>query len=158
MGHIKRDMDKSLLLSVMVLLLLLAAVTTYYEITVRKLSIKYNKNQEIFGELTANAIIEESNKTSSIKENVLKYKEHLEKRYDSLNTMNAAFQAEIDNLQAELTLIKSQIEYKKAKDIGPTENFRLFQGKNEEINKLREKVSELCSELASLNISSNGCV
>lgn len=157
MGHIKRDINKSLLISIMVLLILLAAITIYYEAAVRKILGKYNKNQEIFGGLTANAVFEESNITSSIKENVLKYKEYLEKRYDSLNTMNQDLKAEIESLKAELMLIKSQIEYQKAKDIGPTENFRLFQNKNEEIDKLKKKVDELCFEFKSLNLSSKEC-
>ena len=105
----------------------------------------------------ADAVIEEFNKTSSIKENVRKYKEYFEKKYDDLNTINQNLKVEIENLKAELMLIKSQIECQKARDLGPTENFRLFQNKNDEINKLNKKVKELCSELEAHNLSDSTC-
>lgn len=156
-GLIKKDVNKRLLFFVIVLLMLLIASAIYYEVRLKILLTQYNKNQEIFGGLTANAVIEELNKTSSIKETVHKYKEYLEKRYDDLNTLNKNLKDQIEDINAELTLIKSQIEYQKAREIGPTEHFRLFQNKNEEIAKLKKKVDELCSELKEFNITKKEC-
>ena len=157
MKFIQKDVDKRLLFLVIVLLILLTSVIIYYEVTLRSLKYRYNKNQEIFGGLTANAIREETNKTSSLKEMVGKYKEYLEKKYDDLSMLNKNLKNQIEELNAELTLVKSQVEYQKAKEVGPTENFRLFQNKNEEISKLKEKVKELCSEFEVSNITSKGC-
>ena len=157
MKFIKRDIDKRLLFLVIVLLVLLTLVTIYYEITLRSLKNRYNKSQEIFGGLTADAVLEEFNKTSSIKEMVQNYKEYLEKRYDDLNTMNKNLKIQIEELNAELRLVKSQIEYQKAKEAGPTEQFRLYQNKNEDINKLKEKIKELSSKVQSVNISDRNC-
>ena len=157
MKLIKRDIDKRLLFLVIVLLVLSTSVIIYYELTLRNLKSRYNKSQEIFGGLTADAILEEFNKTSSIKEMVEKYRENVERKYDELNTINKNLRNEIENLQAELRLVKSQIEYQKAKDISPTEQFRLYQNKNEEISKLKEKIKELCSKLQSANISDIDC-
>ena len=153
----QKDINRRLLLLVITLLVLLIGVTIYYESALRGVLSRYNKNQEIFGDLTANAVIEEFNKTSNLKENVQKYKQYLEKRYDELNSLNNKLKDEIESLKTELSIVKSQIEYQKAKEIGPTEQFRLFQNKNDEINKLRKKVTELCSKLDALNISEKEC-
>ena len=154
----QRDVDKRLLFLVITLLALLIMSIIYYEITLGNVKNEYNKNQEIFGGLTADAVLEEFNKTSSIKETFQKYREYLEKKYDELNTLNKNLKNQIDELNAELTIVKSQVEYQKARDVGPTEHFRLFQSKNEEINKLKEKLKELCSEFEAKNITSKGCV
>ena len=62
-----------------------------------------------------------------------------------------------ESLKAELTLVKSQIEYQKSKELGPTTQFTLFQSKVEEIKRLNENVNELCSKLESYNISDAHC-
>lgn len=158
MKFINKDIDKRLLVLVVTLLVLLASLTIYYELTFTELLNKYNKNQEIFGGLTADAIIEDVNKTSNLKENVLRYKAYLEKRYDDLNTLNKNLKKEIESLKEELTLVKSQIEYQKAKEIGPTEQFRLFQSKNIEVKKLKEKIKEFCKKLQAYNITESYCL
>ena len=153
MKFIQKDVNKRLLVFVIVLLVLLTSFTIYYTVTFTNLLKRYNKNQEIFGEITANAIIEQFNKTS-----VQTYKDYLERKYDDLNTMNKNLQNEIVNLKYQILILKSQIEYQKAKDIGPSEQFRLFQSKNDEISKLTDRVKELCSELEANNITSKKCV
>lgn len=154
---IRKDIDKRLLLFVVMLLVLLASLTIYYEVRLAHISEKYNKDQQILGYLTSDAV-KEFNKTSNLKENILKYKEYLEKRYDDLNTRNKNLKNEVERLEAELNLVKSQIEYQKAKELGPTEQFRLFQSRNDEITKLKEKIKELCSTLKSYNISDDDCI
>ena len=81
----------------------------------------------------------------------------MERKYDDLNTMNKNLQNEIINLKYQILILKSQIEYHKAKDIGPSEQFRLFQSKNDEIGKLNDRVKELCNELEDNNITSREC-
>ena len=131
----QKDINKRLLVLVIVLLVLLTSFTIYYTFTFTSLLNRYNKNQEVFGELTANAIIDQFNKTS-----VQTYKDYLERRYNDLSTLNKKLNDEIISLKSEIIVLKSQIEYQKAKDIGPTEQFRLFQSKNDEINKLKNKI------------------
>ena len=157
MKFIKKDIDKRLLVLVIVLLVLLASLTIYYEAAFHKLLTRYNKNQKIFGDLTADAIIEEFNKTSSIKENILTYKSYLEKKYDELDTLNKNLKNQVESLKSELSLVKSQMDYQRAKEAGPTEQFRLFQGKNDKITKLNAKIRELCSKLGAYNISDRDC-
>lgn len=157
MKFLTRDVNKSLLVLVIFFLILFIVFTAYYENSLRNILNRYKKDQEIFGGLTANAVIEESNKTSNLKENVQKYKEYLEKRYDELSIMNENLKNENDNLKAELILIKSSIEYQKAKEIRPTQHFVLYQSKVEEIGKLKKKINELCSEIKALNITRKEC-
>ena len=157
MKFIQKDINKRLLILVAVLLILLSAITIYYEVALRNVLNKYNKDHEVYGEFTANVVINEFNKTSNLKENVQKYKEYLEKKYDDLNTLNDNLRKEIGNLKGELNLVKMQIDYQKAKDIGPTEQFRLFQYKNDEISKLKKAIKELCSKFADYNVSDANC-
>ena len=158
MKFIQKDFNKRLFILVIVLLILLSAFTIYYEVTLRSVLGKYNKDQEIYGEFTANIVVNELNKTSNLKENVQKYKEYLEKKYDDLNSLNQNLKGEIENLKAELSLVKSQIEYQKAKEIGPTSQFRLFQEKVDEIDRLKKKIMELCSKLEADNASDSACI
>lgn len=157
MRFIQKDINRGLLVFVIILLVLLTSFTIYYEVTFTKLSSKYKKYQDIFGDVTGNAVAEDSNKTFAISQNVQKYKAFLDKKYDELSNANNALKNQVESLNSELRLIKSQIEYQKAREIGPTENFRLFQAKIEENNKLRSKVEYLCSELKLLNASGKEC-
>ena len=152
MRFMQKDINKRLLVLVIVLLVLLASFTIYYTVAFTNLLNRFNKNQEIFGELTANAIIDQFNKTS-----VQTYKDYLERRYDDLSTVNKKLKDEVINLKSEIIVLKSQLEYQKAKDVGPTEQFRLFQSKNDEISRLNDKVKELCSELQAHNITNKYC-
>ena len=152
MKFMQKDINKRLLVLVIVLLVLLASFTIYYTLSFTNLLKRYNKNQEIFGEITANAIIDQFNKTS-----VQTYKDYLERRYNDLSTLNKKLRDEIVNQKSELIHIQSQLEYQKAKEIGPTEQFRLFQSKNDEISRLNDKVKELCSELQAHNITDKNC-
>lgn len=154
---IKRDFDKRLLFLVCVLLVLLALLIAYHEITYSSLMSKYNKNQEIFGGLTADAILEEFNKTSSMKETAKNYRDYLEKRYSDLAAQNEKLLYKIESLKGELVIVKSQQEYQKVRDGGPVEQFRLIQEKNTEINRLKEEIREMCLKLSYLNITERKC-
>jgi len=154
---IQKDIDRRLLFLIIIIIILFAGVTIYYEVTLNDAVSKYKKSQQAFGGLTADAVLEQLNATSQVKEGIRKYKGFLEKKYDDLDTINKNFQNQIENLKAELAIVKSQVEYQKARDMGPTEQFRLFQRKNEEIDKLKKKISELCSEFESNHISDAYC-
>jgi len=157
MKFLTKDVNKSLLILVIFFLILFIVFTAYYENSLRILLNRYNKDQEIFGELTANAVIEELNRTSNLKENAQKYKEYLENRYSELSIMNENLKNEKDNLKDELGLIKSSIEYQKAKEIRPTQQFLLYQIKVEEIGKLKKKIDALCLSLKNNNLSEKEC-
>ncbi|GEM_PF-2791315 len=157
MRFIKKDVDKRLLFLIIVLLVLFAASSVYYEVTYGHILSQYRKNQALIGELTANAVLDDLNKTTNLKENILQYKEYLDRRYDEVNTMNQKLKDEIASLQNELYLVKSQVEYQKAKEIGPASQFRLFQSKVEDVNNLKQQLKELCSKFKSLNITESRC-
>ena len=153
----QKDINRRLLILVIALLVLYSATTIYYETRLTKLTNRYKTEQKIFGGLSPDAVLQELNSSSDLRENIQKYKEYLEKKYTDLDTLNNNLKKEIESLQAELRLIKSQIEYQKAKEIGPTEQFRLFQSRTEEILKLKEKIKKLCNEFKSYNITNIYC-
>ncbi len=157
MKFLTKDVNKSLLVLVIFFLILFIVFTAYYENSIRNILKRYNKDQEIFGGLTANAVIEEFNKTSNLKENVQKYKEYLENRYDELSMLNENLKSENENLKAELGLIKSSTEYQKVKEIRPTQQFLLYQSKVEEIGRLKKRINELCLGFKALNVTMKEC-
>ena len=152
MKFIKRDVNKGLLAFIIVLIVLLTGLTIYYTTSFTDLLNRYNKNQKVFGELSANAVADNADILS-----IQKYRESLEKRYDDLSTLNDRLKAEIIDLRSQISFLKLQAEYQKAKEMGPTEQFRLFQSKNDEINKLKEKLKNICSEFEARNMTSKEC-
>lgn len=158
MKFLHHDIDRRLLVLVVVLLLLLTTAIIYYEINMRILSNRYNRYEEIFGGITAEAIVEEFNKSSIFRQNFIKFKEQFENKYDELNALNKNLENENENLRAQIRLIKSEIEYQKAREISPTQPFLLYQSKVEEIIKLKGKMKELCLKLKNLNISDSNCL
>ena len=153
MKFIQRDVNKRLLVFIIILITLLTSITIYYTFSFNKLLAKYNKNQELFEEMTANVVVKTIPNNSLSQD----YKEYFEKKYDDLNTLNKNLIDEIINLKSQIIALKSQVEYQKAKDDGTSEQFLLFQRKNDEIKKLREEIANLCSEFEKYNITSKGC-
>ncbi|MBI1935243.1 hypothetical protein HYS31_02280 [Candidatus Woesearchaeota archaeon] len=153
---IKKDVDKRLLILVIVLLVLFISSGIYFEVAYSRILGKYNSNQEIVNEITANGVLD-TNKTVNLKENILQYKEYLDARYDQLSTVNKELKEEIESLQNELKLVKSQIDYQKAKEVGPTSQFMLFQKKVEEVSQLKKAIQELCEKIKPYNISDGNC-
>ena len=68
MKFIQKDIDKRLLIFIILLIIILTSFIIYHGVAVNKLVNRYNKYEDIFGGLTADAVVEEFNKTSSIKE------------------------------------------------------------------------------------------
>jgi hypothetical protein len=158
MKVIKRDVDKRLLAIIVALLFIFVATSVYFEANYSRIIKKYGQNQALVKELAANGVIaENSNETAALKDNILQYREYLDQRYYDLNTLNQKLLAQVNSLQDELRLIKAQVEYQKAKDIGPTAQFKLYQSKTEEISSLKETVAALCAKLKQSNISDPKC-
>ncbi|MBI3026478.1 hypothetical protein HYY70_00040 [Candidatus Woesearchaeota archaeon] len=158
---IKRDVNKSLVVLNIYLLILLAGSTIFYETKLRNALNDYNKKMGLYGDIstlpTANVVLEELNKTSSLKDAAIKDKLNLEKKYLDLLEQNENLENNIESLKSEITLLKSQEEYQKSRDGGPVAQFRLIQNKNTEINKLKEEIGKLCLTINSYNLTAKEC-
>lgn len=152
---IRKDINKRLLVMIAVLLALLLFSIVFYEIRLWNIFSYYKKNFGLYG--PQSSIFERLNRTSAIKETALTDKKYLEKRYVDLLGQNEKLTEKIESLKEELTLVKSQEEYQKARDGGPVEQFRLIQEKNTEIIRLKEDIRELCLKLSSYNITEKIC-
>ena len=77
--------------------------------------------------------------------------------YSELSAFNEELKNKIKALENQLVLVESLIEYQKAKDIGPTEHFRMIQSKNQQINELKDEMAAVCSKTKDYNLSLEEC-
>ena len=157
MGLIRKDIDKTLLISVISLSIIVVSVIIFYEIRLGRAMAGYNENLKLNNWVTANAVVEELNKTLELKDTALIDKKYLEMKYSELAAQNNKLLQDIGNLKSELIIAKSTEEYQKARDGGPVVQFRIIQSKNSEIGKLREELGNLCLKLKSHNLSAEEC-
>ena len=157
MRFLTRDVNKSLLLMITFFLILFIVFTVYYQIELRGAVSEKNKYDEKIGAITAQLILDKINKSNNMNEIAQMDKAVLEYKYNGLAADNQKLEAEKEELEQEITLLNSEIEYQKVKIDGPTEQFRLIQEKNQQIRQLKEKINGICFYLKQKNISFNGC-
>ncbi|MBI2660510.1 hypothetical protein HYX07_05080 [Candidatus Woesearchaeota archaeon] len=153
MGIIRRDINKTLVISVIVLSIIIVSIITFYEIRLMNVVLGYNQHIQLYNWATANAIVD-LNRTIDLKNADRKY---LEMKYSQLAAQNSKLLDDIENLRSQLILAKSTMEYQKARDGGPVAQFRMMQSKNTEISELKEKLDALCLMLNSNNLSAGEC-
>jgi len=151
---VHKDFEAKLLVLLIVFLVLLTSSTIYYETALRNIKSEYSvyKNEHPLITARAVAVPNSSSEPSSL--NNLQY---LESGYRELHELNEKLKERVRALEDDLLTAKSKAEYQKAKDIGPTESFRLVQSKNMEIRQIKEKIQEICGILNSNNISYYEC-
>lgn len=157
MKIIPRDVNKWLLVLIIIFLVIFTYFTVYYENTLRNIIYEKNLNEEKFSKITAQLILEKLNKTDKLNEIALIDKAVLEERYNDLIIQNQKLKNEIITLKNEITLLKSQSEYHQVKIDGPVAQFRLIQKKNDEIKTLKELINTICQTLQLKNISMKEC-
>jgi len=155
---LKKDMNKILLLLVLVPLLLFAGFSAYYQGTLKNISTEYSKNTEQLEKITARLVSEEtkSNETLQLKETVQKDKETLEGNYNEIKNENQALKKEKAALEQDLISTKSELSKTESELQTKKSEFDILKGKfqqiqnslieaNDQISRLISRVSELCS-------------
>jgi len=131
--------------------LIFAWSTTYYENTLKNVSMQYNKNLEKLQESTGNVVVEKVNETIQLKETYQKDKEFFEQKYYDLNTENEELKREKERLQSELNSLKGELENQKSRFDTLQAHFQQVQNSlmadNEQISKLIARTNELCKKL-----------
>lgn len=152
---IKKDVNKFLLLLIIVLVLVFIWSTAYYENALKNVSIQYDKNLKKLQEATGKVVLENINETVQLKETYQKDKEFFEQKYYELNTENEELKREKDRLQSGLNSVKSELEDTKNKFNILQNQFQQVQNSlitaNEHISRLIARVNELCQKLKSYN-------
>ena len=157
MKFLTKDVNKSLLVLITFFLVLFIAFTVYYQISLKSIVKDKNQYDEKLGMITAQLIAQKLNKSNNLKDIALIDKAVLEDRYNEIVGQKAKLEDEKVALNKEITLLKSEIEYKKAEAGGPAAQFRLIQDKNEQIKQLQSKINALCLQLRQRNISVGEC-
>ena len=162
MRFLNHDINKRLLVLIIVFFILFSAVTAYYQYKFTSILNKKTQNDEKISEITAQLILERYNKIDKSKETEIELVDKLilEQRYDEVKAQNEKLKKEVKDISAlkdEINILKSQIEYHKARLEGPVAQFRLIQEKNEQITQLKENIDDLCSMLKQNKLSYEEC-
>ena len=161
MKFLNHDINRTLLGLIIFFLIFFIVSSIYYEISLKK--ILNNKNgaglneNRITAQLILESLNERLNDSDRMKKIALIDKEWLEEKYENLLIQNEALSKEKISLKEEINLLKSQLEYQKVKLEGPSSQFMLIQGKNQQIRLLKEKTDALCLLLQSKNVSTDEC-
>lgn len=157
MNFLKKDINRRLLVLIIFFLVIFIGFTVYYEYTIRAVLKAKGTTDDLLGELGSRSIIQKLNQTDKLKEIALLDKAVLEDKYSQLTAQNENLRKENDNLQQEILLLKSEIEYNNVKLDGPVAQFRLIQDKNQQISELRKIVDSICSKLKNSSVFIKEC-
>ena len=128
-------------------LVIFIGFTVYYEYAIRKILNAKSQTDELLGGLTGNSILQKLNQTDKLKEIALLDKAVLEDKYNQMSAQNENLKKERDNLEQQIIVLKSEIEYNKVKLEGPVVQFRLIQDKNGQISELKKIIDSICAKI-----------
>lgn len=147
MNFLKKDINRRLLVLIVFFLVIFIGFTVYYEYTIRKVLNAKSQTDGLLGGLTGNSILAKLNQTDKLKEIALLDKAVLEDKFNQILAQNENLKKERDNLQQQILVLKSEIEYNNVKLDGPVAQFRLIQEKNQVILQLKKTVEMICSKI-----------
>ena len=147
MNFLKKDINRRLLVLIVFFLVIFIGFTVYYEYAIRKILNAKSQTDELLGGLAGNLILQKLNQTDKLKEIALLDKAVLEDKYNQLSSQNENLKKEKDNLQQQIIVLKSEIEYNKVKLEGPVVQFRMIQDKNQQIAELKKIIDLICSKI-----------
>ncbi len=157
MRFLQRDVNKSLLVLNMFFLLLFIGFTVYYQSALTKTREEREVYDQKISQITAQAVLQKLNRSDSAKDIALIDKAILEDKYGELLGQKEKMELEKEKLERQIVILNSQIEYSDARIEGPVAQFRLIQGKNEQIEELSKKINSLCILMKSYNLTSEEC-
>jgi len=74
-----------------------------------------------------------------------------------MSAQNENLKKEKENLEQQIIVLKSEIEYNDVKLDGPVAQFRLIQDKNQQISELKMIIVSICSKLNSSSVFVKEC-
>ena len=157
MRFLTKDVNRSLLVLIVFFLIIFIGFTVYSTYVLRGTSEEKYVYDEKLGKITADIILENLNKSNSLKDMALIDKAVLENKYNELSSQYNQLNEQKDALEEEVITLKSQNEYANTRPEGPVAQFRLIQEKNKEISDLKKTIEALCSRLNENNISGKEC-
>ena len=157
MKFLTHDVNRKLLVLILMFLMLFIIFTIYYEKILRSAVEQRNQNDERLSALTAQIVLQKLNDSVKSKQIALVDKAVLEEKYSSLVDENNKLRETKSSLEGQVALLKSELEYQKVKFEGPTEQFLRFQKKNTEIDQLKAQIGSICARIQSLNLTDNNC-
>lgn len=147
MKFLKKDINRRLLVLIVFFLVIFIGFTVYYEYTIKKVLNAKSQTDDLLIGVTGNSILQKLNQTDKLKEIALLDKAVLENKYTQLLSQNENLKKEKENLEQQIIVLKSEIEYNDVKLDGPVAQFRLIQDKNQQISKLKRVIQSICLKI-----------
>ena len=138
-------------------LVIFIGFTVYYEYTIKKVLNAKSQTDDLLIGVTGNSILQKLNQTDKLKEIALLDKAVLENKYTQLLSQNENLKKEKENLEQQIIVLKSEIEYNDVKLDGPVAQFRLIQDKNQQISELNKIIDSICSKLKNSSVFIKEC-
>ncbi|MEK6892201.1 MAG: hypothetical protein AABX25_03380 [Nanoarchaeota archaeon] len=157
MKFLKKDINRRLLVLIVFFLVIFIGFTVYYEYTIKKVLNAKSQTDDLLVGVTGNSLLQKLNQTDKLKEIALLDKAVLEDKYNQLSAQNENLKKEKENLEQEIIVLKSEIEYNDVKMDGPVEQFRLIQNRNKQISELKKIIDSICSRLNSSSVFIKEC-
>ena len=157
MKFLKKDINSRLLVLIVFFLVIFIGFTVYYEYTIKKVLGAKSQTDDLLVGVTGNSLLQKLNQTDKLKEIALLDKAVLEDKYNQMSAQNENMKKENDNLQQQILLLKSEIEYNDVKLDGPVAQFRLIQEKNRQISELNKIINSVCSKLKNSSVFFKEC-
>ena len=157
MKFLKKDINSRLLVLIIFFLVIFIGFTVYYEYTIKKVLNAKSQTDGLLLSVTGNSLLQKLNQTDRLREIALLDKAVLEDKYNQLSAQDENLKKENDNLQQQILLLKSEIEYNNVKIDGPVAQFRLIQDKNQQIKELKQTINSICERLNSSNVFVKEC-
>ncbi|MEK6947152.1 MAG: hypothetical protein AABX32_06100 [Nanoarchaeota archaeon] len=157
MKFLKKDINRRLLVLIVFFLVIFIGFTVYYEYTIKKVLNAKSQTDDLLIGVTGNSILQKLNQTDKLKEIALLDKAVLENKYTQLLSQNENLKKEKENLEQQIIVLKSEIEYNDVKLDGPVAQFRLIQDKNQQISELNKIIDSICSKLKNSSVFIKEC-
>ena len=157
MKFLKKDINRRLLVLIVFFLVIFIGFTVYYEYTIKKVLSAKSQTDGLLVGVTGNSLLQKLNQTGKLNEIAMLDKAVLEDKYNQMSAQNENLKKEKENLEQQIIVLKSEIEYNDVKLDGPVAQFRLIQDKNQQISELKKIIDSICSRLNSSSVFIKEC-
>ena len=158
MKFISKDVDRRLIILIILFLALFIAFTIYSHAALTSILKTKNVYDKSVAQFTAEIVLNQLNKTNKSLEVAMIDKTVLENKLNDALGENEQLQDRLREYSDQVLLLKSQLEYYNLKSQGgPSESFRAYYTKLEEVRNLKGQIKSLCNTIKSINLTAKEC-
>ena len=165
MAFMRRDVNLTLLILIIVSIIIFAGFSAYYQTTFKGVSLEYKNKLEQLGKVTTELTTQKQklNETYSMRVKAEEDKKTLDSRYRDASQENEQFKKDNEDLRAEVTTAKSQLGEKTA-ELDATKGLLAqtqasLASANSQVSSLKTRLKNVCDAYTPLNngVEHNSC-